>query len=109
MIYSVILHCKWCFDYQINPKSQFHVAEIVCLLFSHVQFFVTPWTVASQASPSVEFPKQEYWCGLPFPSPGDLHCRKIHHHLSHQGSKYAIAKKKGKKNAIMNHNCFSIG
>ena len=31
-----------------------------------------PWTVAHQTSLSVEFPRQEYWSGLPFPSPGDL-------------------------------------
>ena len=34
--------------------------------------FATPWTVACQAPLSVEFPRQEYWSGLPFPSPGDL-------------------------------------
>ena len=39
---------------------------------SHVQLFVTPWTVAHQAPPSIEFSRQEYWSGLPFPSPGDL-------------------------------------
>ena len=35
--------------------------------------FATPWTVAYQASPSMGFSRQEYWIGLPFPSPGDLH------------------------------------
>ena len=39
---------------------------------SRVRLFVTPWTVAHQAPPSVEFSRQEYWSGLPFPSPGDL-------------------------------------
>ena len=39
---------------------------------SHVQLFVTPWTVAYQALPSMGFSRQEYWSGLPFPSPGDL-------------------------------------
>ena len=34
--------------------------------------FVTPWTVAHQSPPSVGFPRQEYWSGLPFPPPGDL-------------------------------------
>ena len=34
--------------------------------------FVTPWTVARQAPLSMEFPRPEYWSGLPFPSPGDL-------------------------------------
>ena len=33
---------------------------------------VIPWTVAHQAPLSVEFSRQEYWSGLPFPSPGDL-------------------------------------
>ena len=32
----------------------------------------TPWTVANQAPPSMGFSRQEYWSGLPFPSPGDL-------------------------------------
>ena len=32
----------------------------------------TPWTVAYQAPPSMRFSRQEYWSGLPFPSPGDL-------------------------------------
>ena len=36
--------------------------------FNHVQFFVTPWTVAHQAPLSMGFSKQEYWSGLPFPS-----------------------------------------
>ena len=39
---------------------------------SHVRLFATPWTVAYQAPPSMEFSRQEYWSGLPFPSPGDL-------------------------------------
>ena len=41
-------------------------------LLSHVQLFGTPWTVALQAPPSMGFSRQEYWSGLPFPSPGDL-------------------------------------
>ena len=40
---------------------------------SRVRLFVTPWTVAYQASPSMGFSRQEYWSGLPFPSPGDIH------------------------------------
>ena len=39
---------------------------------SRVQLFATPWTVAYQAPPSMEFSRQENWSGLPFPSPGDL-------------------------------------
>jgi len=40
--------------------------------FSHVRLFATPWTVAYQAPPSMGFSRQEYWSGLPLPSPGDL-------------------------------------
>ena len=47
---------------------------MLLLLFSccPVWLFVTPWTVACQALSSMGFPRQEYWSGLPFPSPGDL-------------------------------------
>ena len=41
-------------------------------LLSRVRLFATPWTVAHPASPSMGFSRQEYWSGLPFPSPGDL-------------------------------------
>ena len=41
-------------------------------LLSHVRLFATPWSVAYQASLSMGFSRQEYWSGLPFPSPGDL-------------------------------------
>ena len=39
---------------------------------SRVLLFVTPWTIAYQASPSMGFSRQEYQSGLPFPSPRDL-------------------------------------
>ena len=45
--------------------------------FSHVQHFVTPWTVTCQAPLSMEFSRQQYWSGLPFPTPGDLPNRGI--------------------------------
>ena len=41
-------------------------------LLSRVQLFATPWTIDYQVPPSMGFSKQEYWNGLPFPSPGDL-------------------------------------
>ena len=49
--------------------------NIVCVcacVLSHVQLFVTPWTVAHQAPLSMGFSRQEYWSGLPCPLPGDL-------------------------------------
>ena len=39
---------------------------------SRVRLFATPWTVAYKAPLSMDFSRQEYWSGLPFPSPGDL-------------------------------------
>ena len=41
-------------------------------LLSRVQLFATPWTVAHQAPLSMEFSRQEYWSGLPFPFPGHI-------------------------------------
>ena len=53
-------------------------------------YLVTLWTVAQQEPLIMEFPRQEYWSGLPFPSPGSLsdpesnlcllHCRQILYH-----------------------------
>ena len=40
--------------------------------FSHVQLCAALWTVALQAPLSMGFSRQDYWSGLPFPSPGDL-------------------------------------
>ena len=48
-------------DTQVKVKS-----------LSRVRLFATPWTVAYQAPPSMGFSRQEYWSGVPFPSPGDL-------------------------------------
>ena len=41
-------------------------------LLSRVQLFATPWTIAYQALPSMKFSRQEYWSGVPFPSPWNL-------------------------------------
>ena len=40
---------------------------------SHVRLFTTPWAAAYQAPPSMGFSRQEYWSGLPFPSPSSVH------------------------------------
>ena len=70
------------------------IFNICVLSHSHVQLFATPWTITRQAPLSMEFSRQEYWIGEPFPSPGDLpnlgsnlgllHCRQILYHLSYQ-------------------------
>ena len=55
-----------------------YIRTVVCgvcvyvYVLSCVQLFVTPWTVACQALLSIKLSRQEYWSGLPFPSPGDL-------------------------------------
>ena len=55
----------------IRPLQIREVLEMPCLVVSNS--FMTPWTVACQAPLSLGFPpRQEYWSGLPFPSPGDL-------------------------------------
>ena len=52
--------------------NMFYVTKVKVKLLSHVRLFATPWTVAYQVFPSMGFSRQEYWSGLPFPSPGDL-------------------------------------
>ena len=49
--------------------------------FSHIQLFVTLWTVARQAPLSMGFSRQEYWCGFPCPPPGNLPDPGIKHLL----------------------------
>ena len=52
-------------------RRKFLHLHVVVKLLSRVRLFATPWTVAYQAPPSMEFSRQESWSGLPFPSPGD--------------------------------------
>ena len=52
---------RWYFYWYCEVKS-----------LSRVRLFATSWTVAYQAPPSMGFSRQEYWSGLPFPSPEDL-------------------------------------
>ena len=56
----------------INPLHNYTVKWSEMKSLSRVRLFMTPWTVACQAPLSIGFSRQEYWSGLPFPSPGDL-------------------------------------
>ena len=56
----------------VHFHAFFSWVKVKVKLLSRVRPFATPWTVAYQAPLSVEFSRQEYWSGLPFPSPGDL-------------------------------------
>ena len=55
-------------DCQSVFSAVFHVHDYV---LNCVRLIATPWIVAHQAPLSMGFPRQEYWIGLPFPSPGD--------------------------------------
>ena len=61
--------CRWKIK-SWSLKGLWDVPKVKSL--SRVQLFVTPWTVGYQPPPSMGFSRQEYWSGLPFPSPGDL-------------------------------------
>ena len=57
------------------PASCSHIpslTQLTVLVDLAHSLFVTLWTVACRAPPSVGFSRQEYWSGLPFPSPGDF-------------------------------------
>ena len=67
------LQMAWSCQPQSGFQNQWYRIERGDVLsLSHVQLFVTPWTASPQTLLSMEFPKQEYWSGLPFPSPGAL-------------------------------------
>ena len=83
----MLLHCWWeCKLIQPLWKMVWKVKVKVKLL-SCVRLFVTPWTIVHQAPPSMGFSRQEYWSGLPFPTPGNPpdpgidsrcpHCRRM--------------------------------
>ena len=62
---STRLLCPW------NSPGK-NISKAKANLLSRVRLFVTPWTVAHQTPPFMEFFRQEYRSGLPFSSPGDL-------------------------------------
>ena len=55
-----------------ESSMEIYTLKVKVKLLSRVRLFEAPWTVAYQAPLSMEFSRQEYWSGLPFPSPGDL-------------------------------------
>ena len=67
------LHSKWKLSGEGDGTlSLLIVVVTIVQSLSRVWHFMTPWTVAHQAPLSMGFPGQDYWSGLPFPSPGDL-------------------------------------
>ena len=69
--YNNTLKKIWCMKYFYSSILKIAALMRVCGL-SRVWLFVTLWTVALQAPPSVGFSRHEYWSGLPFPAPGHL-------------------------------------
>ena len=87
---------SWLLNTNTMKKWKESESEVVKLkLFSRVWLFVTPWTVACWAPLSMKFSRQEYWSGLPWPSPGIFLTqgsnpglplwRQILYHLSYSG------------------------
>ena len=75
-------HPKQSEQYTLSSKSQGKNHIILNISagarwLSHIWLFATPWTVARQAPLSMGFSRQEYWSGLPSPSPGDPPCPGI--------------------------------
>ena len=66
-----------------------------------VRLFATPWTVARQVPLSMEFSRQEYWGGLPFPSTGDLPHPGTEPGASCVAGRFFITQPPGKTNGIL--------
>ena len=65
---------KWTGMGEFNSDDHYkmrysHTIKYIACMLSHVQLLATPWTLAHQAPLSMEFSRQEYWSGFPFPSP----------------------------------------
>ena len=58
-----------------------NITLVVFQSLSHVQLFVTPWTLARQAPLSIGFTRQEYWSGLSFPFLGIFFTQGSNPHL----------------------------
>ena len=91
--------CKtMCLDFVCSLPTVVFLGFMHAQSLSHVRLLATPWTIAHQAPLSMEFFRQEYLTGQPFPSQGIfptresnlgfLHCRQILYRLSHQGSPF---------------------
>ena len=80
LVLKTVLLCKnndccaqFCFNCCHFSSFSLKLEEVtIQYTHSHIRLFVTPWTVAHQDPLSMEFSRQEYWSGLPFPSPGNL-------------------------------------
>ena len=73
LLFSPLLFLHYILWSNPAPLGRDDVQEVAkAMMLSHVQLFVTPWTITQQVPLSMEFSRQKYWSRLPFPSPGDL-------------------------------------
>ena len=76
---------------------------------SHVWLLATPWTAAHQAPPSMEFSRQEYWSGVPLPSPNNILEDHKNFSLEKMHTQSKRKERKGRKGEKMDlSNCFVI-
>ena len=66
-----VRHDRVGFTFIFTPYQTIKLIPAKLCVLSCVRLFVTPWTVALQAPLSMRLPRQEYWSGQSFPSPGD--------------------------------------
>ena len=65
--------CNWATTLlSCRQKMKARTNGLLPLMLSHIQLLATPQTVVHQAPPTMGFPRQEYWSGLPFPPPEDI-------------------------------------
>ena len=63
---------------------------VVFQSLSRVWLFMSPWAIAHQTPLSMEFSRQEYWVGLPFPFPGDLPNPRDQTYVSYSADRFLI-------------------
>ena len=79
---------------QVKKKNKKKKVKVKSL--SHIQLLATPWTTAYQAPPSMGFSRQEYWSGVPLPSPegafwGAANTGMYIHHTVHSESMHFLS------------------
>ena len=98
-VFGTLLLFRWskgCWQFDLWFLCLLEI-QISGLVTKSCPILMTPWTEARQSPLPIGFSRQEYWSGLPFPSPGEssqphisnlglLHCRQILYQLSYQGS-----------------------
>ena len=70
IIVDLVNFFKKCIFREKNLQCHSEVKKVKVRSLSRVRLFETPWTVAHQVPPSMGFSRQQYWSGLPLPSPG---------------------------------------